>query len=105
MTAVKTLQVRIIDPQAERMLADLASKNYIEVDELEEIPNTMEEKIAEYQRQKGITLDKDDYDLVLGQLERGIEEPLCMRDVVAICKEARTERYAEEQKKRSAACR
>jgi len=95
MTAIKTMQ----------MLDDLPSQNFIEIDELKKTPNSLEEMVAEYQRQRGITLDEDDYDLVLGQFERGIEDPLIMRDVVAIVKEVRAEMYAEEQEQKMAACR
>ena len=35
MSAVKTLQIRIVNPMAERLIDDLASQHMIEIDESE----------------------------------------------------------------------
>ena len=45
-------------------------------------------------------LDRDEQDILEGQT---IYPPLTMKEIVAICKEARAERYAEEQKQKNAA--
>ena len=94
MSAVKTLQIRIVNPMAERLIDDLASQNLIEIDEPESVgEETPREwfrrwsrEVTEWQRQEGL-LD---------------EEPLSMEEIVAICKEARAERYERNQK--NAAC-
>jgi hypothetical protein len=94
MSAVKTLQIRIVNPMAERLIDDLASQNMIEIDEpettCEETPREWfrrwSREVTEWQRQEGL-LD---------------EEPLSMEEIVAICKEARAERYERNQK--NAAC-
>ena len=90
MSVVKTLQIRIVNPMAERLIDDLASQNLIEIDEPEisgeETPREWfrrwSREVTEWQRQEGF-LD---------------EEPLSMEEIVAICKEARAEMYEEEQK-------
>ena len=81
MSTVKTLQIRIVNPMAERLIDDLASQNMIEIDEpetaCEETPREWfrrwSREVTEWQRREG-WLD---------------EEPLSMEEIVAICKEAR----------------
>jgi len=46
-------------------------------------------------------LDRDEQDILEGQT---IYPPLTMKEIVAICKEARAERYAEDQQKNAAHC-
>jgi hypothetical protein len=95
MSAVKTLQIRIVNPKAERLIGDLVSQNLIEIDE----PKISHEKTP---------LDWHDQwcrEFIEHQKQDGVpdEELITVPEVVAICKEARAERYAEEQK--DAACR
>jgi hypothetical protein len=91
MTAVKTMQIRIVEPQAERMIADLASQNLIEIDEPEETP---QEWYRRWCREVDERQKRD------GWFD---EEPLSMEEIVAICKEVRAERY--ERKQKESTCR
>ena len=89
MSAVKTLQIRIVSPMAERLIDDLASQNLIEIDEPEisdeETPLEQYERwcreVDEREKREGT------YDV----------EPPTMEEIVAICKEVRAERYAKKQ--------
>ena len=47
MSAVKTLQIRIVNPQAERLIGDLVSQNLIEIDE----PEISNEEISKMSRE------------------------------------------------------
>jgi len=98
MTAVKTMSIRIVDPKAERLIVDLASQNLIEIDEslpFQKALTPMEEfellgrEIAEWRESQGFTEE---------------DEPT-EEEIVAIVKEVRAERYAEEQEQKMAACR
>ena len=87
-TTLQTLR----EPRGERLRSSLAPQNYVK----EEEPLTPLEKferlgrmIAERHEREGITE----------------EDMPTMEEIVAICKEARAERYAEEQKQKNAACR
>jgi hypothetical protein len=97
MTAVKTMQIRIINPQAERVIADLASKEFIELDEPEETP------LEWYRRWCRESEER--------QMKEGpfVDEPeLTTEEIVALCKEARRERYARKQeaeKQKNSTCR
>ena len=89
MTAVRTMNIRIVDSTAERLIVDLASRNLIEIDE----PLSAQEEwirlgleMEEWRKREGIT-DEDE---------------LTEDEVVAICKEVRAEIYAEEQAKKAA---
>jgi hypothetical protein len=79
------MQIRIVNPQAERLLADLASQNYIEIDE-------PEETLGEW-------YDRWCYECDERRKLKGLpDEPeIAMEEIVAICKEARAERYARKQ--------
>jgi hypothetical protein len=87
MTAVKTMQIRIVHPQAERLLADLASQNYIEIGEPEETPREWYRRWCrecdERRAREGPPYE---------------DPPLSMEEIVAIVKEVRAERYAKKQK-------
>jgi hypothetical protein len=74
------------------LLADLASQNYIEIDE----PKTPLEwydrfccEFIEHQKQDGTPPEK----------------LITVAEIVAVCKEARAERYTEEQEQKKSACR
>ena len=96
MTAVRTMSIRIVDPQAERLIVDIASQNLIEIDEPEadeplSVPETLTPqerfrrggvRIAEWRKSQGLTEE---------------DEPT-MEEIVAIVKEVRAERYAKKQK-------
>ena len=90
MSAVKTLQIRIVNPMAERLIDDLASQNLIEIDvsgiSAEETPREWYRRWCrecdERRKRKGPPYE---------------DPPLSMKEIVAICKEARAELYAEEQ--------
>jgi hypothetical protein len=90
MTAVKTMQIRIVKPQAERVIADLASQNLIEIDEPDETSldryKRWSRECAERRERRGVT---DEY------------PPLSMEEIVAIVKETRAEMYAEEQARKN----
>jgi hypothetical protein len=100
MSAVKTLQIRIVNPKAERLIDDLASLDLIEIDETtmlkEEVPK--EETPSEWhQRWSSESRER--------RKQAGLpeESALTMEEIVAICKEARAEHYERNQKE--AACR
>ena len=96
MTAVRTISIRIVDPQAERLIVELASRNLIEIDEPE--------------RDAPLSAQEEYIRLGIGMAERrkqaGLpeEDPMTMEEIVAIIKEARAERYEERQKQKNAAC-
>jgi len=81
MTAIKTMNIRIVDPNAERLIVDLASRNLIEIEEplsAQEEWMRLGQGMAERRRQAGLPE----------------EDPMTMDEIVAICKEARAEIYA-----------
>ena len=85
MTAIKTMNIRIVDPNAERLIVDLASRNLIEIEEplsAQEEWMRLGQGMAERRRQAGLPE----------------EDPMTMDEVVAIIKESRAERYAKKQK-------
>ncbi|MCL2004869.1 MAG: hypothetical protein FWG73_01780 [Planctomycetaceae bacterium] len=96
MTVVKTMSIRIVDPKAERLIVDLASQNLIEIDE----PEVDEEAISALDEFSLIGRDMDAWRKSQGFTEK--DEPT-MEEIVAICKEARAELYADKQK--NTACR
>ena len=80
MTAVRTMNIRIVDPTAERLIVDLASRNLIEIDEplsAQEEWMRLGQGMAERRKQAGLPE----------------EDPMTMEEIVAIIKEARAERY------------
>jgi hypothetical protein len=91
MTVIKTMQIRILDPQAEHVIADLASRDYIEVDKPEEIDGTGETPLEWYDRWGRECAERRK----LNGLPE--ESDITMEEIVAIVKEARAERYAREQ--------
>ena len=89
MSAVKTLQIRIVNPKAERLIDDLASQNLIEIDEPETAcKETPREWFDRWCRESKVR-----------RRQAGLpeESPITMDEIVAICKETRAEIY-EEQK-------
>jgi len=80
------------EPRAERLRSSPAPQNFVEVEKplspLEKFERLGRE-IEERRKREGLTDD----------------DAPTMEEVVAICKEARAERYAEEQKQKNAACR
>ena len=92
MTALRTMNIRIFDPVAESLIVDLATRKLIEIDEplsAQEEWMRLGQGMAERRRQAGLPE----------------EDPMTMEEIVAICKEARAEIYAEEQERKSAAHR
>ena len=91
MSTVQTLR----DPKAKCVRSNSVPQNVVEADEpetaLEWYRRWCRECDERYEQRKRAGL---------------IEEPeLTMEEIVAICKEARAERYAEEQEQKKAACR
>jgi len=99
MTAVKTMQIRIVHPQAERLIADLVSRNYIEIDDPCETnePETSLDRFDRWRREAEELrrTEGPPYD----------DPPLSMEEIVAIVKEVRADIYAKERKQKQAACR
>jgi len=89
MSAVKTLQIRIVNPMAERLIDDLASQHMIEIDD----PETADEETPLEWYDRWCRESK------VRRRQAGLpeESPITMEEIVAICKEARAEMY-EEQK-------
>ena len=89
MSAVKTLQIRIVNPMAERLIDDLASQHMIEIDEQE--ISCDETPLDRYRRWCRESNER--------RKQAGLpdESPITMEEIVAICKEVRAEMY-EEQK-------
>jgi hypothetical protein len=88
-SAIKTLQIRIVNPMAERLIDDLASQRMIEIDEPEAIS---EETPLEW-------YDRWCRESKVRRRQAGLpeESSITMEEIVAICKEVRAEMY-EEQK-------
>ena len=97
MTAVKTMNIRIVNPKAERLIGDLVSQNLIEIDEPE-----IEESLSAQEEFRRLGLEMREQRKQAGLPE---EDPMTMEEVVAICKEVRAERYAKKQEQKKAACR
>ena len=93
MSAVKTLQIRIVNPMAERLIDDLASQRMIEIDESETVSE--ETPLDRYRRWR---LKVDERERREGTFDI---EPPTMEEIVAICKEARAERYERKMKNAS----
>ena len=103
MTAVRTMSIRIVDPQAERLIVELASRNLIEIDEPErDAPSSAQETLTPLEEFRLIGREMDEWRKSQGFTEA--DEPT-MEEIVAIVKEVRAEMYAEEQKQKMAACR
>jgi|GEM_PF-1920505 len=98
MTALRTMSIRIVDPQAERLIVDLASQNLIEIDETE----VEEEALSAQEEFRRLGVKIDAWRKSQGFTE---EDELTMEEIVAICKEARAERYAKKQEQKNTACR
>ena len=90
MSVVKTLQIRIVNPMAERLIDDLASQNLIEIDEPEAVS---EETPLEW-------YDRWCRESKVRRRQAGLpeESSITMEEIVAIVKEVRAERYAKKQK-------
>ena len=90
MSAIKTLQIRIVNPMAERLIDDLASQNLIEIDEpeiaSEETPREWYRRWCRESNERRKQAGLPD------------ESPITMEEIVAICKEVRAEMYEEKQK-------
>jgi len=98
MTALRTMSIKIVDPKAERLIVDLASQNLIEIEEAE----VEEEALSAQEEFRLLGSDIDAWRKSQGFTE---EDELTEEEVVAICKEARAELYAEKQKQKKSACR
>lgn len=90
---MQTIQIGLNNPQAINLLRELDALQLITIMPTTE-SSVLQVSVEEYQQRTGLKLDKDDYDLVTGQLECGVEEPLLMQDIVAAVKEVRAERNA-----------
>ena len=91
MTAVKTMQIRIVNPRAERLIDELASLELIEIDESVET-GRQETSLDRYRRW---CRESDEIRKTDGPPYE--DPPLSMKEVVAIVKEVRAERYAKKQ--------
>ena len=91
MSVVKTLQIRIVNPMAERLIDDLASLDLIEIDESETVGE--ETPLEQYDRW---CRECDERRKREGPPYE--DPPLSMEKIVAICKEVRAEMYEEKQK-------
>jgi len=91
MSAIKTLQIRIVNPMAERLIDDLASQRMIEIDEPETA--SVETPLEQYDRW---CRECDERRKREGPPYE--DPPLSMEKIVAICKEVRAEMYEEKQK-------
>ena len=90
MTAVKTFQNTIVAPQTEYLIADFESQGRVETEEPEsnlEWYRRWCRECTENRRKAGLP----------------DEDPMTMEEIVAVVKEARKERYAEEQAQKNAA--
>jgi len=87
-TTLQTLR----EPRGERLRSSLAPQNFVEavktLSPLEKFERLGRE-IDERRKREGLTEDDE----------------ITEEEIVAICKEARAERYAEEQKQKNATCR
>ena len=82
MSAVKTLQIRIVNPIAERLIGDLASQNLIEIDEPEladnfDVPQLVPAKPSKLPFGRGCMKGKmwmaDDFDAPLEDFKEYVE--------------------------------
>ena len=95
MTAVQTLR----DPKAERLTGDFAQQGRIEA--VKEMPQEWYDQYCrDCRNDRNCGVCRDCHDLIEGQKQEGVpdEDILTMDKVVAICKEARAERYARKRK-------
>jgi len=83
------------EPRAERLRSSPASQNLVE-----EEPETAQDRYMRWCRECD---ERREQRIRAGELNE--EDEITMEEIVAICKEARAERYAEEQKQKNAACR
>ena len=102
MSAVKTLQIRIVNPMAERLIDDLASQNLRQTAEQDDYClkcGTCRDRL----KYPDILDCRDCRDIIDGQRQDSVpeEEIMTMPEIVAICKEARAEIYEEEQRKKA----
>ena len=95
MTVLQTLR----DPKTERLIDDFASQGRIEA--VKEMPQELYDQYCRVCRDyRHCSVCHDCHDLIEGQKQEGVadEDILTMAKVVAICKEARAERYARQHK-------
>ena len=81
---LKTLQVEIINPKAERILKELAAVELIRIGKKEPIRTRLDRLYRDMERH---------------QKKHGNPEPLSMEEITAEVKKARAERYAKKKKK------
>ena len=91
-TTLQTLR----EPKAERLRSSLAPQDLVE----EEEPETLQEWYRRWCRECD---ERREQRIRAGELNE--EDEITEEEIVTICKEARAERYAEEQKQKNAACR
>ena len=84
------------DQRAERLRSSPAPQNLVE----EEEPETLQEWYRRWCRECD---ERREQRIMAGELNE--EDLPTEEEIVAICREARAERYAEEQKQKNAACR
>ena len=92
MTAVKTLQIRIVNPRAERLIDELALLDLIEIDEDEEMDAPEETPLGWYDRWCRECAERREREGPPYE-----DPPLSMKEIVAVVKEVRAERYARKQ--------
>jgi hypothetical protein len=80
---LKTLQVEIINPKAERILKDLAAVELIRIGKKESLRTRLNRMYRDIERH---------------QKEHGNPEPLSMEEITAEVKKVRAERYAKQKK-------
>jgi len=90
MTAVQTLR----EPKAKRSTDGFALKNRTEIDK----PETAQDRYLRWCRECD---GRREQRIRAGELNE--EDEITEEEIVAICKEARAERYAEEQRQKNAA--
>lgn len=69
---MQTIQIGLNNPQAINLLRELDALQLITIMPTTE-SSVLQVSVEEYQQRTGLKLDKDDYDLVAGQLECGVE--------------------------------
>jgi len=80
---LKTLQVEIVHPKAERILKELAAVELIRIGKKESLRTR---------------LNRLSHSIERHQKTHGSPEPLCMEEITAEVKKVRAERYAKQKK-------
>ena len=80
---LKTLQVEIVHPKAERILKELAAVELIRIGKRESLRTR---------------LDRLSRNIEQHQKKHGKPQPLCIEEITAEVKKVRAERYAKQQK-------